>query len=108
MLMEERKDVVIFKGSDEEVKRLKEEMGLVRGDGVCIMAADAPKKVYRADVPSDAFYKEKIAAQAKRIQELEEELKESRRTESDAVRDLHQAEQRILKLESAFIEAAIK
>ena len=114
MLMEERKDVVIIKGNEEEIRKLKESRNLVRGEGVCVMAQDVPEelrnatKVYKADVPDDAFYKEKIKAQEKRIQELEEELKESQKTAITAIHDLHQAEQRMHKLETAFIEEAIK
>ena len=113
MLMEERKDVVIFKGSDEEIRQLKERTNLVRGEGVCVMAQDVPEEIknapkkYTANVPDDAFYKEKIKAHEKRIQELEEELTEARKTAVTALHDLHQAEQRMNKLEAAFIEAAI-
>ena len=114
MVMEERKDVVIFKGSDEEVRQLKEKMKLVRGEGVCVMAQDVPEeiknapKTYKADIPDDAFYKEKIKSQEKKIHELEEELKDAQKNAITAIHDLHQAEQRICKLEAAFIEAAIK
>lgn len=114
MMLEERKDVVIVSGSKEEIKKLKESPNLKRGEGVCIMKEDlqgaipeAPK-VYRADVPQDAFYKEKISSQAREIQSLTEELGACRKKIASLEQEILDKKLRMDKLESALIEAAIK
>ena len=114
MMLEERKDVVIVSGSREEIKRLKESPNLKRGEGVCIMKEDlqgaipeAPK-VYKADIPHDAFYKEKINSQTREIQSLTEELDACHKKIAQLEDDVLNKKMRIHKLEAALVEAAIK
>lgn len=114
MMLEERKDVVIVSGSREEIKKLKESPNLKRGEGVCIMKEDlqgaipeAPK-AYRADIPHDAFYKEKINSQAREIQNLTEELDACHKKIAHLDEELINKKMRIHKLEAALVEAAIK
>ena len=110
----ENKDVQKLKKEVEKVDHVKEVLWYDDALDITVPVEMLPEelrnatKVYKADVPDDAFYKEKIKAQEKRIQELEEELKESQKTAITAIHDLHQAEQRMHKLETAFIEEAIK
>lgn len=114
MMLEERKDVVIVSGSKEEIKKLKENPNLKRGEGVCIMKEDLQEaipeapKVYRADVPHDAFYKEKINSQAREIQSLTEELDACHKKIAQLEDDAFNKKVRIHKLEAALVEAAIK
>ena len=114
MMLEERKDVVIVSGSKEEIKRLKESPNLKRGEGVCIMKEDLPDaipeapKVYRADIPHDAFYKEKINSQTREIQSLTEELDACHKKIAQLEDDVFNKKVRIHKLEAALVEAAIK
>ena len=114
MMLEERKDVVIVSGSKEEIKKLKENPNLKRGEGVCIMKEDLQEaipeapKVYRADVPHDAFYKEKINSQAREIQNLTEELDACHKKIAHLDEELINKKMRIHKLEAALVEAAIK
>ena len=114
MMLEERKDVVIVSGSKEEIKKLKENPNLKRGEGVCIMKEDLQEaipeapKVYRADVPHDAFYKEKINSQAREIQNLTEELDACHKKIAHLDEELIAKKLRIHKLEAALVEAAIK
>ena len=114
MMLEERKDVVIVSGSKEEIEKLKENPNLKRGEGVCIMKEDLQEaipeapKVYRADVPHDAFYKEKINSQAREIQSLTEELNACHKKIAQLEDDVFNKKVRIHKLEAALVEAAIK
>lgn len=114
MMLEERKDVVIVSGSREEIKKLKESPNLKRGEGVCIMKEDLPDaipeapKVYRADIPDDAFYKEKINSQTREIQSLTEELDACHKKIAQLEDDVFNKKMRIHKLEAALVEAAIK
>ncbi len=114
MMLEERNDVVIVSGSEEEIKKLKASPNLKRGEGVCIMKSDlqdaipdAPK-VFKADVPQDAFYKEKISSQAREIQSLTEELDACHKKIAQLEDDAFNKKVRIHKLEAALVEAAIK
>ena len=122
MMLEERKDVVIISGSKEEIKKLKESPNLKRGDEVCIMKEDLPQivpeipekagtsvtKVFKADVPQDAFYKEKISSQAREIQSLTEELDACHKKIASLEQDILDKKIRMHKLEAALIDAAIK
>ena len=107
MMYEERKDVVIVKGGQKELEELKEKHGLTRGEGVCILASDAPR-VLKADVPDDAFYKEKISNLMKeRDAAIAENLKLSNLL-NEAGAKIEDQKGRIAKLEHALIEASIK
>lgn len=114
MMLEERNDVVIVSGSEEEIKKLKASPNLKRGEGVCIMKSDlqdaipdAPK-VFKADIPHDAFYKEKINSQAREIQSLTEELDACHKKIAILEKEILDKKLRMHKLESALVEAAIK
>lgn len=114
MMFEERNDVVIVSGSEEEIKKLKASPNLKRGEGVCIMKSDLPgaipeaPKVFKADIPHDAFYKEKINSQAREIQSLTEELDACHKKIAHLDEELINKKMRIHKLEAALVEAAIK
>lgn len=107
MTFETKQEVTIVKGDQKELEEYKAKHGLTKGEGVCVIAEEQPLML-KADTPADGYYKEKIASQAKRIRELEEELREAQKNAVTAIRDLHQAEQRMHKLEAALIEASIK
>ena len=114
MTLEERNDVVIVSGSEEEIKKLKESPNLKRGEGVCIMKEDLQEvipdapKVYTANIPQDEFYKEKIGSQAREIQNLTEELAACHKKIAHLDEELIAKKLRIHKLEAALVEAAIR
>ena len=56
MMIEERKDVVILKGGQEELDEYKAKHGLTKGEGACcILKEDMPKKM-KADIQRDVYY----------------------------------------------------
>ena len=122
MMIEERQDVVILKGDKEKIEQLKSMHGLKRGEGICLLREDVPKEVleeaeaYKAQaikirdqaLSEKVFYEEKIRKLEKEKAELQQEVDKLRKTTIEAVTAKERAEERMHKLEAAFIEASIK
>ena len=122
MMIEERQDVVILKGDKEKIEQLKSMHGLKRGEGICLLREDVPKvvmeeaeacraKAERAEEAARterAFYEERIRQLERDKAELTKEAEELRKTTLEAVTAREKAEERMYKLETAFIEASIK
>lgn len=108
MMIEERKDVVILKGGQEELDEYKAKHGLTKGEGACcILKEDMPKKM-AADIPRDGYYKEKIATLEKKNDMLLKEREAGIRTRLEQAAIIEEQRERIAKLEKALVEAAIK
>lgn len=106
MMIEERKDVVILKGGQEEVDEYKAKHGLTKGEGACCIL-NMPKKM-TADIPRDGYYKEKIATLEKKNDMLLKEKEAGIRIRLEQAAIIEEQRERIAKLEKALVEAAIK
>lgn len=88
------------KGTGENIK--KETGTPVKG------ATEEVVHVLMAEIPEDGFYREKIDAQWKKIQELEKNNNELIMALEEARSAINEREKRISKLERALIDATIK
>lgn len=108
MIIEERNDVAIITGTQEEIEAYKAEHGLKRGEGMCILAADVAADIVGKEVLNTGYYKEKIESQATRIQELEKENDKLNAYLLKAESKIKGQDEKISKLERAVIDAAIR
>lgn len=108
MFIEERNDVAIITGTQEEIEAYKAEHSLKRGEGMCVLAADVAADVVGKEVLNTGYYKEKIESQATRIQELEKENCKLNGFLLKAESKIKGQADMISKLEKAVIEAAIR
>ena len=99
MMIEEKRNVTVMTGSKAELEEYKAKHDLKKEDGICILTAN---------VPEDAYYKEKIKQLEKEKADL---IKELNKTLTDLLNVSDKSNEqsiRIRKLEEAFIEAAIR
>ena len=98
MMIEERKDVKVIKGSREELEEYKAKHGVQRADGICVISAD---------IPEDDFYKEKIKTLETENGILRAENARLARIETLAAARIKEKDDMIAKLKDALIEASI-
>ena len=98
-MIEEKRNVTIMTGSQTELDEYKAKHDLKKENGICIISAN---------VPEDAYYKEKIKQLEKEKADLIKELNETRAELLSVSAASEEKDVRIRKLEEAFIEAAIK
>ena len=99
MMIEEKRNVTIMTGNKAELDEYKAKHGLKKGEGICVLSAN---------VPEDAYYKEKIKQLEKEKADLARELNEVRTELLSVSATARERAIRIRKLEEALIEAAIK
>ena len=99
MMIEEKRNVTVMTGSKAELEEYKAKHDLKKEDDICILTAN---------VPEDAYYKEKINQLKKEKADLIKELNKTRTDLLNVSDKSNEQAIRIRKLEEAFIEAAIR